>query len=401
MRLFGFKKEIFSLLRQNISVGQLTGYFIANLVGLTVILVGVLFYCDSQKDNSERDRFFSNNYIVISKIVEGIGFSPVTFSEDEITELKEQPWVKKIGRFTASNFAVNGSVALKGLDMSSYLFFESVPDEFFDIKPEGWSFKPENGGMVPVVLFKDYLTLYNFGFAMPQGLPQLSEEVISEIPIILRMTGEGNQQVIMDARIVGLSSRLNTIAVPQSFMDWANSYLSPESPKQESSRLIIEIDPLRTASMNKYFEERDIEVAGEKKDAGNISHFLGVVSTVAAVNGFVICILAMFILVLSIFLLLQKSREKLWNLMLLGYNPRNLGRYYEFLVVAINFLITALALLFTFMARPLWEKELLEIGLGEASALPTLLFALGYLLIVTMFDIFIIRRHIMKIWRSK
>ena len=399
MRLSGLNKEILGLLRQNISVGQTIGYFIANLVGLTVILVGVLFYCDSQKDNSEKDRFFSNNYIVISKKVEGIGFAPITFTEDEVSELSAQPWVRKVGRFTASNFAVNGAVSLNGMEMSTYLFFEAVPDEFFDIKPEGWTFVPDSR-MVPIVLCKDYLTLYNFGFAIPQGLPQLSEKVIGEIPVRLRMTGESRQPELMDARIVGFSSRLNTIAVPQSFMDWANAHFSPGLPPQETSRLIVEIDPLLSSPMDKYFDERDIEVAGEKKDTGSISHFLGVVSTVVAVNGLVICILAMFILVLSIFLLLQKSRAKLWNLMLLGYNPRTLGRYYELLVVMMNILILSLSLLFTFMARSLWVNELSEIGLGEASVLPTLAFALGYLLIVTLFDIFIIRRHIMKIWRS-
>lgn len=392
------KTEILSLLRRNISVGQMTGYFIANLVGLTVILVGTLFYCDSRNDSSATDKYFSNNYIVISKCVEGIGFAPITFSEEEVSDLQNQPWVKKIGRFTASNFAVNGSVAMGGKELSSYLFFESVPDEFFDIKPDGWSFTPGDS-QVPIILCKDYLTLYNFGFAIPQRLPQLSEEVISDIPIKLRLTGENMQYDEMQARIVGFSSRLNTVAVPQSFMDWANSHFSSRLQEQSASRLIVEIDPMASSEMKSYLEEHLIEVAGDKQDTGNISHFLSTVSTVVTINGIVICLLAIFILILSIFLLIQKNRKMLRNLILLGYHPIRVGRYYEIMVIITNVLILSFALVFTFIARPFWAKQLFQIGLGGASVAPMLTVAFSYLLVVTVFDIIIIRNHIMKICR--
>lgn len=399
MRYLKYRAEIIDLLKKNISLGQMTGYFVANLVGLTVILTGVLFYCDSQHDNSDKDKFFSKNYMVISKKVDGVGFAPVTFSEGEIADLSNQSWVKKVGRFTASTFAVRGSVSIGGKELSSYLFLEAVPDEFFDIKPKGWSFVPGDR-QVPIILCKDYLTLYNFGFAIPQGLPQLSEEVIGDIPLSLRLTGDNVQSFEMDARVAGFSSRLNTIAVPQSFMDWANSHFTSMEEKQKVSRLIVETDPLSTSSVNSYLNEHEIEVAGDKQDAGNISRFLGVVSTVVTVNGVVICLLAMFILVLSIFLLLQKSHDKLRNLMLLGYEPLKVGRYYELMVISVNTLILVFAILFTFVARPFWEEQLTEIGLGEGSVIPTFIVALGYLLLVTCFDLYIIRRHIMRIWRE-
>lgn len=50
----------------------------------------------------------------MSKKVDGIGFKPVSFSDEDISKLKEQKWVQKIGRFTASQFAVNGAINLGG-----------------------------------------------------------------------------------------------------------------------------------------------------------------------------------------------------------------------------------------------------------------------------------------------
>ena len=378
---FIYQSDVWSLLRQNISKGQITGYAIANIVGLSVILIGILFYCDSQQDNSQEDQFFTSDYIVLSKKVEGIGFSPISFSEEEIKELSREKWVKKIGRFSSSQFAVNGSINMGGKSLSSYLFFESVPDEFFDVKPRDWTFSPQDR-FVPIILCKDYLTLYNFGFAVPQGLPQISEEIVGAVPITLRLTGENMVSEYFEAAIVGFSSRLNTIAVPQSFMDWANKRYSNSNNIPNASRLIVQVDRLSSSQMYDYLDKHDIELAGDKAEDGNIAQFLGIVSAVVTTNGIVICILAMFILVLSIFLLLQKNREKLRNLMLLGYT------------------ITVLSLAITFVARTFWTNNLAAIGLGEATLIPTLLFALFYLLVVTALDLFIIRTRLLRIWNN-
>ena len=182
------KIGIAPLLKKNLSKAQLFGYSVANLVGLTVILCGILFYCDSRHHQKKDDKFFSDDYLVLSKEVKGINLEPVAFSKEEISDLSLQPWVKKIGEFTSADFTVNASIRMGDKGMSSYLFFESVPDDFFDKLPEGWKFQPDKK-FIPIVLNKDYLALYNFGFALPQGLPQLSEEMIATVPFKLILSG--------------------------------------------------------------------------------------------------------------------------------------------------------------------------------------------------------------------
>lgn len=391
-------KGVWTLLKENLSKGQLIGYSVANIVGLTVILTGVLFFCDSRHSDASDDKFFSDDYIVVSKKVDGIGLNPVSFSKDEIAEISNQEWVKKVGEFTSSQFAVNGSIEFGGRGLSSYLFCESVPDEFFDTKPENWGFDPEER-FVPIMLSKDYLALYNFGFALPQGLPQVSEEIVGAVPIRLRITGDGNNPEYFNASIVGFSSRLNTIAVPQDFMDWANSHFSI-GEKADPSRLIIKIDRMKSSEMKEWFDQRDIEIAGDKADTGRVSDFLSIVSAVVTTNGFIISILAVFILLLSIFLLLQKSREKLRNLLLLGYSPREVGIYYERLVIIGNAIITAICIGLTFIFRIAWAGRLHTIGLGHASVLPMLATALIYFIVVSIVNVYVIRLHLMRIWKG-
>lgn len=215
-------RNIWSLLKRNISKCQLAGYVLSNIVGLTVVLAGIMFYVDSNSGGQDDDQFFSRDYIVLSKKVEGLGFKPAVFSQADIAKLERQPWAKRVGEFTSSQFAVKGSLSMGGREMSSYMFFESVPDDFFDVKPQEWAFDPEDG-FVPIIVSKDYLALYNFGFAMPQGLPQVSEELVGMVPIKLQLAGAAHCPETFNAAIVGFSSRLNTIAVPQEFMDWANA----------------------------------------------------------------------------------------------------------------------------------------------------------------------------------
>lgn len=392
------KIAISSLLKKNLSKGQLIGYGVANLVGLTIILSGILFYCDSRHHQKTDDKFFSDDYIIISKQVKGINLEPVAFSQEEINDILKQPWVKKLGEFTSAEFSVNASINMGGRGMSSYLFFESVPDEFFDAIPECWNFDPEKK-FVPIVLNKDYLALYNFGFALPQGLPQLSEDMIGTVPLKLIISGKNGRSEIFDASVVGFSSRLNTIAVPQDFMDWANNRFAPSS-NNEVSRLIIKIDRLNTRDLEQYLSDHNLEIAGDKDADSKVSEFMGVVSGITTATGFVISLLALFILILSIVLLLQKSRLMLRNLLLLGYSPRQVSKYYEKIVISLNFLITALAIGFTFICRLIWHKPLIALGLGNGNILFMLGAALLYFILISGINIIVIRRHMLSIWHS-
>ena len=386
-----------TLLKRNISKGQLLGYSIANVIGLTVILAGILFYCDSRHHSNSQDNFFSQDYIVISKKVNGLNIEPTGFSTHEVEELSQQPWVKKLGKFTAADYAVSASIEMGGKGMSSYLFFESVPDEFFDKTPVGWDYE-EGQKFVPIVLNKEYLALYNFGFALPRGLPQLSEDMIGTVPLKLIVSGNGKTE-FFDAAVVGFSNRLNTIAVPQGFMDWANARFS-SGKKHETSRLILKIDRLDKSGWEQFLADRGYEISGDKTSDSKISDFLGLISGVVAANGLVISLLALFILLLSIFLLLQKSRGMLRNLLLLGYSPTQASNYYEKRVVSLNFFITLIAVGLSFVCRLIWHKPLVALGLGNGNVLFMLGAALVYFFLISTINVIVIRRHVLSIWKN-
>lgn len=393
---------VWQLLRRNISVAQFAGYGVANAVGLAIILTALMFYTDattSLGSEEKADPYFSPAFEVLNKEVEGIGMSPSAFTPAEVDSLRAQPWARRVGEFVSSRFTVNASLDMGGRGFSTFLFMEAIPDEFFDIRPEHWDFDPAHP-FIPMVVNREYLALYNFGFAAPQGLPQLSEDVVATVPLSLRLSGGDGAETRVQGGIVGFSSRLNTIAVPQSFMDWANARFAPGEPSLPPSRLIVETDPRLAAQKDAYLAAHGIQTSADRSDAGagRLARFTAVASSVVSAVGIVISLLAVFVLFLSIYLILQKSRERLSRLMLLGYSPADTARPLIRLVAVVNVTVAVLAVEVMLLARTLWRPALADLGLGGASLLVPLSVAAAFAVAVTLANILTIRRHMRQIW---
>ena len=58
---------IWKLLRQHISIGQLAGFFFANLFGMMIVLLSIQFYKDIIPMFTEGDSFMKKDYIIVSK----------------------------------------------------------------------------------------------------------------------------------------------------------------------------------------------------------------------------------------------------------------------------------------------------------------------------------------------
>lgn len=387
---------VWRLLKRNISVKQIAGYAVANLVGLTIILVALQFYRDVKAPSPEGEEpFINRDFLIISKEVSEAGTflgNTTTFSPAEIADLKSQPWVISVGEFTASRFSVTGYADFGGRHMSTYLFFESIPDRFFDRLPQGWTFDPSNpSAEVPIVLSKDYLALYNFGFAASRGMPQISENLISRIPLSLSLSGNGEQQWRV-GRVVGFSSRLNTIAVPEQFMEWANAKFGDKSQPTEVSRLIVEVTDPGSPAVTNYFRDHAIEIAGDKANQSRTSYFLTILSAVVIAIGAVISALSFFILMLSIFLLLQKNASKIHGLLMLGYTASQVSRHYILLVGAINGAIFVVSTIAMLISRQMWAEPFDSLGLAATSPVPTIVIGFCIMALISLVNFIAIRR---------
>ena len=58
---------VWKLLRQHLSVSQLTGFFLANLCGMAIVLLSVQFYKDVLPVFTQGDSFLKKEYLIINK----------------------------------------------------------------------------------------------------------------------------------------------------------------------------------------------------------------------------------------------------------------------------------------------------------------------------------------------
>jgi len=108
-------KLVLRLLRRHISPLQFLGFFLANLVGVTIILVGCQFYQDAMSVLGAKDRFMKGDYIILSKQVRGglLGSKGAnSFSSREIEALQAQGFAKKVARFSRVSLYKESQVPL-------------------------------------------------------------------------------------------------------------------------------------------------------------------------------------------------------------------------------------------------------------------------------------------------
>lgn len=387
---------IWKLLRQHISVAQLVGFFLANLCGMVIVLLSVQFYKDVLPVFTQGDSFMKKDYVIVSKKVSTLGSlvsKGATFSKTDIAEMQEQPFAKKTGAFTPAQFEVSAGMGMAGMQLSTAMFFESVPDEFVDVRLEGWTYR-EGQDEIPIIIPRNYLNLYNFGFAQSRNLPQLSEGVMGMMTLDIRLSGQGRTEQ-MKGRIVGFSNRLNTILVPQAFMDWANVTFG-KGEENAPSRLIVEVDNPADDRIAKYFKDKGYDTEGDKLDAGKTTWFLKMIVGIVLSVGLIISVLSFYLLMLSIYLLLQKNTKKMENLLLIGFSPAAVARPYQVLTVVLNAAVAVIGILVLYMVRGGYMDMLRRMvpDLQKGSLWPALLTAGILFLVVSVLNVLAVRRKV-------
>ena len=395
---------LWKLLREHVSVTQLVGFFVANLLGMLIILFGLQFYADILPLFQGKDAFFKREFLIVSKPVSTLGSllgGKGTFSAREIQGFRDQPFTRQVGTFTSSLYDVSASIGMlgTGMQVGTEMFFESVPDDYIDVNAQAWTYE-EGSRTISIILPRNYLNLYNFGFAQSRNLPKLSEGVLSMIRLEIRLSGGGHVEVY-DGRIVGFSNRLNTILVPEAFMNWANHYYAP-GKKAEPSRLIVEVNNPADEEIVKYIQARGYEVEGNTLDAGKTVWFLQILVGIVLFIGIVITFLSFYILILSIFLLLQKNK-KMQTLLLIGYSPVQVALPYQVLAVGLNLGVTGIACVLLYGLRRMYLNNLQTLFPSlEGSSGHTVLAVAGFLfLFVSIINIGIIHYKLRQIWNGK
>ena len=396
---------VWKLLRQHLSIPQMAGFFFANLFGMIIVLLSVQFYQDVIPVFTAEDSFMRSDFLIVNKKIgtaSTISGSSNTFNQTEVDDLAQQPFVSRMGKFTNANYKADVSMRVNGVSVlnNGEISFESIPDSFVDTPLRNWNYQPGEK-TIPIILPRIYLTMYNFGFAQTHALPKLSDGLVGMIDFHIFVHGM-HREAQFKGKVIGFSNRLSSILVPQAFMDWSNdTFASGET--HAPTRLIVQVNNPSDPQFTKYLDQKGYEIENDKLNTEKTTYFLRLLVTMVVGVGLVISALSFYILMLSIYLLVQKNTHKLENLLLIGYRPAQVALPYQMLTIGLNLLIYGLALLAIFFARSYYMDliETLFPNIEDGNMLPAI--AVGALLfvLVSLSNYAIIARKIVHIWKRK
>jgi hypothetical protein len=317
------------------------------LFGFFILLSAFALY-SLVKNSLEHDKqIFGSDFIVINKKVSMLNTLSVAKSEftpEELNDLKQQEFISSVAPFVSNAFKI-GAYTEASANMPGFyteLFFQAVPDKYLNIDDKRWKWSDDQRE-IPIIFPGDYLKLYNFGFATSQGLPQLSASTISKVSIKVKISSPKGDEIYL-ARIIGITDRINSILVPMDFIEWANEEYGVEEKMQKPSMILLETPNASDPKLYSYIEEQNYETNTEKLKNSKATFALKVAFYIMVFIGGVITFLSLLMFLLSMEILILRSKDDLKRLFYIGYSFKSIMKVYTILLLALLFSINVLTL---------------------------------------------------------
>lgn len=400
------RKLLFSHQKFSFLVAGIVG----SMAGVILLLGSLQVYIDFDKAINGSSDLNAAQYFTINKQVSVINTlfgGQKGFDAAEIEQLEGIAGVVDVAPLTASHFKVGVSMeggleGMPGLGMYTDMFFEAVPDDFIDVSKAEWKWQ-EGDSLIPIVVPKDYINLYNFGFAPTQDLPPVTEDMVGMLPLQVTLT-TAKGRIKFHGKIVGLSERLNTILAPQTFIDYANkNYSNVEPGSQASSRVIIKSEGPATPQLIEYFEENGYETSQESLQNSKLNSVLNGIMSICVFIGAIIIFLALMVFILYSQLVIAKSSYEIQTLVFIGYSPRKLiGTYMKYYLVLFSSLIIA-GLAGAYCTKLYARSIAKEKGFSLQSGMDVkiLLLALGLLVFFLVFNYMSVRKNVLRLAKNR
>lgn len=334
-------KILNKIFRSRRSRGQFIFAGLGFLLGLLMLLLSVQLYIQVNRVLNPKNAY--PEFLIVSKQVSlgnMLTMARSNFSKRDIRRLKRQSFIEDIGEFRSNQYKVIAYAKGK-IPFYSELFFESVPDRMLGEIPDGWGWK-KGQQMIPVIISKNFLDLYNFGYALGNGLPQISKSTIGLLTVSVRVDGpQGKAE--FKGKVVGFSERIPSMIVPESFMQWANKNIG-RNEEVNPSRLILKVKNPADPAIAKYLEKKRIQINKDRLNASKAGGVVKIIMSVISILGTFFIGLSFVIFMMNFKVVLAEARNEIKLLMQLGYTPRMIARNlisYFLVFVAILVAITS------------------------------------------------------------
>lgn len=342
------------LLKQLIRTATGRARYAMAIIGLSVALLLILAAVQIQVNYNELLQGKQNkdsvaNFLVLNKILTDQNIGKAVLSQQEIDDIKAQPFTEAVGILQASKFKASIQSSSDIFPFYTDIAFESVPDAFLDVNSKDWNWN-ENSPYVPIIVPGMFLDIYNFQFSLSQGLPQLTREVVKMIFFNVNVYGVDGTTRVFKGKVVGFSDRVSSLLIPQSFMDHANQ-LYGKNIGSNPSRVIIRTKDPGHPDLISYLKKKQLTTDLDKTRFSKYRQIVEMVVNITGVTGLLMFLFAMLIFSLFIQLTISSCKEEIKLLITLGASPSQLRSFLTRQFFPSNIWITLVALAIISLAQ--------------------------------------------------
>jgi hypothetical protein len=292
-------------------------------IGVLLLLCSVQMYININKLLKERNPKKNGfDFISVTKTITDQNMGKDNrFTPYDLKEIQAQKFIDDAAPLIANQFRVKASAG-NIIPFSTDLFLESINEKFIDTVPPNFTWQPGQTN-VPIIFSSDFLEMYNV-FAPSQDLPQLSENTISSVAIILECHGPAGVQNFR-GQIVAVSDRINSVLVPDNFMQMANKNFGGITTVP-ASRIYLKTKDANNPELLSFLQQKNYHVNKDKTKFGRVKQILQAIVSGLAGFGVLVILLAMVLFSFYLQLMIAKSKENLQLLLTLGYSPHWLSK---------------------------------------------------------------------------
>ena len=298
--------------------------YFAFCIGCLIFIISLLLLTDmliyAYKNKKAADVITITKRINLST---SLGLSNTVFNQKEVKDLCGLIGEESVGLFYGNRFRAK-AFTTGMLGFSTELFMETIDRGFLDKEYKDWKWE-EGNDFVPIIIGNEFLSMYNFGFALSQGLPQLSSNAISELEFDLEVKGR-NKTSRFKAGIVGVSSSINSILVPEEFMLWGNKNFG-QNKTDELNKIMLKVKDNRRKEILEHIKINGWDING--LDRNNAFSLLYILVAVLFVIGLSILAISYINFLSHGRLLILRLKQEIYNLFCIGADPKDILSYWQ------------------------------------------------------------------------
>ena len=314
------------ILFRNQDKKQLIIAMIGSFFGITFLVTSIHYLIRVSEFGEGNDILGPNTIIASKKVTDAniLGLAKTDFDPEELVEIRKLSFIEEVKPVISNNFDVYFETKDEKLPVpfGTDVFIQSVDTAFLDVKASNWDWQ-EGDESVPIIMPRDFIVMLNT-FASAQGIGQVSEDLAKKIRFKLSVSTEDRKKREAHyAHIIGFTSSVSAILVPESFMEYGNANFSDGS-EQKITQIMISGKEGQFGKVEAYMTENGLESRESQMAIGRLKSIIGTLFLVVLGISVIAVFVSGLVLIQYMQLLITRNVYEVRTLIRIGYHPNEI-----------------------------------------------------------------------------